>query len=77
MELAAKKMVDEYARTSHEFANMRRNSRGMNDNNNGINLNDANDTVFGSTFSNINMKMNVDLSEYKEKMKRYYDNAHC
>jgi hypothetical protein len=45
--------------------------------NNGINLNDANDTVFGSTFSNINMKINVDLSEYKEKMKRYYENPRC
>lgn len=87
LELTAKKIVDECARTSHEFANIRRNSRGINgnknDNNNnnnsdgniGMNSNNANDTIFGSTFSN--MKMNVDLSEYKEKMKRYYDNPHC
>ena len=88
LELTAKKIVDECARTSHEFANIRRNSRGINgnknDNNNnnsdgniGMNSNNANDTIFGSTFSNINMKINVDLSEYKEKMKRYYDNPHC
>jgi hypothetical protein len=84
LELTAKKIVDECARTSHEFANMRRNSRGTNGNNNGnnnsdgnigANSNNANDTIFGSTFSN--MKINVDLSEYKEKMKRYYDNPHC
>jgi hypothetical protein len=62
---------------------MRRNSRGITDNNNNINSNNSNnancdnDTVFGSTFSNINMKINVDLSEYKEKMKRYYDSTHC
>jgi small GTP-binding protein len=74
LELTAKKIVDECARTSHEFANIR---RGIN-NDNHINSsieNNANDTIFGSTFSN--MKMNVDLSEYKEKMKRYYDNPHC
>ena len=84
LELTAKKIVDECARTSHEFANMRRNIRGTNGNNNGnnnsdgnigTNSNNANDTIFGSTFSN--MKINVDLSEYKEKMKRYYDNPHC
>ena len=77
LELTAKKIVDECARTSHEFANMRRNIRGIN-NDNHINSsieNNANDTIFGSTFSN--MKINVDISEYKEKMKRYYDNPHC
>jgi small GTP-binding protein len=83
LELTAKKIVDEYARTSHEFANMRRNSRGMNGNkNDNINSdssmgNNTNDTIFGSTFSNINMKINIDISEYKEKMKRYYENPHC
>jgi small GTP-binding protein len=95
LELTAKKIVDECARRSHEFANTRRNSRGITDNNNGINgnigmngnngmnsnnsnnANGDNDTVFGSTFSNINMKINVDLSEYKEKMKRYYENPRC
>ena len=89
LELNAKKIVDECARRSHEFANMNRNSRGINNsinsnnsnNANGNNSNNANgnnnDTIFGSTFSNINMKINVDLSEYKEKMKRYYDSTHC
>ena len=87
LELTAKKIVDECARRSHEFANTRRNSRGITDNNNGINngmnlnnginSNNANDSIFGSTFSNMNMKINVDLSEYKEKMKRYYENPRC
>jgi 50S ribosomal subunit-associated GTPase HflX len=81
LELTAKKIVDECARTSHEFANMNRNSRGinngMNNDTNSNNANGDNDTIFGSTFSNINMKINVDLSEYKEKMKRYYENPRC
>ena len=84
LELNAKKIVDECARISHEFAanNTNRNSRGMNNETNGntnsnSDGNAANDTIFGSTFSNINMKINVDLSEYKEKMKRYYENPHC
>jgi hypothetical protein len=91
LELNAKKIVDEAARRSHEFAaNMHRNNRGTNNrtNSNGDNSdnsdngdngdgNNANDTTFGSTFSNINMKINVDLSEYKEKMKRYYENPRC
>jgi small GTP-binding protein len=80
LELTAKKIVDEYARTSHEFANMRRNSRGITggssvDSNSNIE-NNSNDTIFGSAFSNINMSI-VDLSEYREKMKRYYENPHC
>jgi hypothetical protein len=62
---------------------MHRNNRGTNSNgDNGDNSdngdsNNVNDTTFGSTFSNINMKINVDLSEYKEKMKRYYENPRC
>lgn len=80
LELTAKKIVDEYARTSHEFANMRRNSRGITggssvDSNSNIE-NNSNDTIFGSAFSNINMSI-VDLSEYREKMKRYYENPRC
>jgi len=84
LELNAKKIVDESARRSHEFAanNTNRNSRGTNNGTNGntnsnSDDNTANDTIFGSTFSNINMKINLDLSEYKEKMKRYYENPHC
>lgn len=73
LELTAKRIVDEYARTSHEYANMRQNNTN---NTNHSNIgNDANDTIFGSTFSN--MKINVDLSEYKKKMKNYYENSHC
>jgi small GTP-binding protein len=84
LELTAKKIVDDCARRSHEFANMNRNSRGINNgmnndtnSNNSNNANGDSDTIFGSTFSNINMKINVDLSEYKEKMKRYYENPRC
>jgi small GTP-binding protein len=76
LELAAKKLVDECARKSHEFANARQNNRGINNNNSESSIrNTGNDTIFGSTFSN--MKINVDLSEYKQKMKRYYENPHC
>jgi small GTP-binding protein len=83
LELNAKKIVDESARRSHEFAtNMHLNNRNRGINNRVNNSNgdsnighNSNDTIFGSTFSN--MKINVDLSEYKEKMKRYYENPHC
>jgi len=77
LELTAKKIVDDCARTSHEFANMHRNNREMNNHNhNNSNIeNNANDTIFGSTFSN--MKMNVDISEYRDKMKNYYENSRC
>ena len=78
LELNAKKIVDEAARRSHEFAaNMHRNNRGTNSNGDNGDSNNVNDTTFCSTFSNINMKINVDLSEYKEKMKRYYENPRC
>ncbi len=82
LELTAKKIVDEYARESHELANARRSGRVINNNNTGdvnnnigMNSNDANDTIFGSTFSN--MKINVDLLEYREKMTTYYKNSRC
>ena len=79
LEHSAKKIVDEFARTSHDFANMHRNNREMNNhnnNNNNSNIgNRDNDTIFGSTFSN--MKMNVDISEYRDKMKNYYENSRC
>ena len=78
LEYSAKKIVDEFARTSHEFANMHRNNREMNNHNNNNNSNIGNgdnDTIFGSTFSN--MKMNVDISEYRDKMKNYYENSRC
>lgn len=86
LDIVAKKIVDEVSRTSHEFSNMRRNIRGTNSNNdnygnnksNNIDSNienDENDTIFGSTFSN--MKINVDLLEYRDKMKKYYENSYC
>jgi small GTP-binding protein len=75
LELAAKKIVDEHARTSHEFANMRRNGRATNNGTNSNTRNNDSDTIFGSTFSDMNM--NVDLAEYREKMKAYYENSRC
>ena len=77
LDIVAKKIVDEISHTSHEFANMRRNIRGTNNSNsNNSNIeNDENDTIFGSTFSN--MKINVDLLEYRDKMKKYYENSYC
>ena len=77
LELTAKKIVDEYARTSHEFANMRRNSRGGGSGSDSNIENNANDTIFGSGFSNINMNIGINLSEYRDKMKKYYENSRC
>ena len=76
LESTAKKIVDECARESHEFANMRRNIRGGGASDSNINKN-ANDTIFGSAFSNINMNIGIDLSEYRHKMKRYYYDPCC
>ena len=83
LERGAKKIIDERARISHDKATNMHGNNGNNGNNRGVNngnsniQNKENDTIFGSTFSNINMKINIDLSEYKEKMKRYYENPHC
>lgn len=74
LEVTAKKIVDEYARESHE-ANARRSGRMTNNGMNSNTENSSNDTIFGSTFSN--MKINVDLVEYREKMKTYYENSRC
>ena len=74
LELTAKKIVDEYARESHE-ANARGSGRITNNCMNSNTENGNNDTIFGSTF--LNMKMNVDLAEYREKMKTYYENSRC
>jgi Ras-related protein Rab-5C len=76
IEAVARKIIDEHARESHDnVASMRRNGNHSNHNSDGNIQNKENDTIFGSTFSNI--KMNIDLSQYKEKMKRYYENPHC
>jgi small GTP-binding protein len=79
LESTAKKIVDEYARESHEFANMRRNIRGVGGGSaSDSNIkNNVNDTIFGSAFSNINMNIGIDLSEYRDNMKRYYENSRC
>lgn len=77
LDLTAKKIVDECARESHEFANARRSGR-VTSNTNNVNSNVENcdnDTIFGSTFSN--MKINLDILEYREKMKNYYENSRC
>jgi small GTP-binding protein len=64
LDATVKKYIDENAQASHEHRNKFNNS-----NNNNSNIeNSSNDTIFGSTFSN--MKINFGLSEYKEKMKR-------
>ena len=70
LEQTAKKIVDECARTSHEIGIVHGNS------NTSSNIdNEANGTIFGSAFSN--MKMKVDLREYRESVKKYYENSRC
>lgn len=77
LEQTAKKIVDECARTSHEVANTRRvtNDGTVHGNSNSNIDNEANGTIFGSAFSN--MKMKVDLQEYRESVKKYYENSRC
>ena len=65
LDVIVKKYIDENAHASHEYRNKFNTSN--NDNNSNIE-NSSNDTIFGSTFSN--MKINFGLSEYKEKMKK-------
>ena len=63
LDVTVKKYIDENARASHDYRNK------FNKSNNNSNIeNSSNDTIFGSTFSN--MKINFGLSEYKEKMKK-------
>jgi len=63
LDVTVKKYIDENARASHDHRNK------FNKSNNNSNIeNSSNDTIFGSTFSN--MKINFGLSEYKEKMKK-------
>lgn len=72
LEVVARKIVEECAtatiiRVNLDAANA--NNRNSNNNNN------KNDTIFGSKFSNMNM--NINFSEYGDKMKKYYDGVHC
>jgi len=73
LEIVARNLVEERA-TIHANAFANANSINGNANNNNSNSNNnKNDTIFGSRFSNIN----INLSEYGDKMKNYYDGAHC
>jgi hypothetical protein len=64
LNVTVKKYIDEHARESHEHLDKFNN----NSNNNSSIQNSSNDTIFGYTFSN--MKINIGLSDYKEKMKK-------
>jgi small GTP-binding protein len=85
VEITAKKIIDEHACASHEYANIRRrNNRGNSSNssndananaNTNTDANAENDTIFGSTFSNMDMK--IRFSEYRDKVKKYYEYSHC
>ena len=79
LDITAKKIVDECALSSHDHDNaMRRNSRGnSHGNGHGNNniQNNENDTIFGSTFSNL--KINTGFEEYRGKMKKYYEKSSC
>jgi Ras-related protein Rab-5C len=68
LEVVAKKIAEERATHIHLHANS--NSNAGNNSNIGDN---KNDTIFGSKFSNIN----INISEYGDKMKKYYDDARC
>jgi Ras-related protein Rab-5C len=68
LEVTARKIVEERATRTNTNANA---SPNISNNSN----NNKNDTIFGSRFSNINMSIN--FSEYGDKVKKYYDGAHC
>jgi small GTP-binding protein len=68
LEVAARKIVEERAKSTNTNVNA---SPNISNNSN----NNKNDTIFGSRFSNINMSIN--FSEYGDKVKKYYDGAHC
>jgi small GTP-binding protein len=81
LEQTAKKIVDECARrvtndeNVHCGSNNGNNSHSNNNNSHSNIENEANGTIFGSAFSN--MKINVDLQEYRESVKKYYENSRC
>ena len=76
LEVAARKIVEERATSTNTNVNASPNNINGNSNNNNSNSNNnKNDTIFGYKFSNMNM--NINLSEYGDKMKKYYDGAHC
>lgn len=77
LEVVATKIVEE--RATHMQLHANTNSNGDNVGNVGNNSNirdigeNKKDTIFGSKFSN----MNINISEYGDKMKKYYDATHC
>jgi Ras-related protein Rab-5C len=77
LEVVATKIVEE--RATHMQLHANTNSNGGNVGNVGNNSNirdigeNKKDTIFGSKFSN----MNINISEYGDKVKKYYDATHC
>ncbi len=77
LEVVATKIVEE--RATHMQLHANTNSNGDNVGNVGNNSNirdigeNKKDTIFGSKFSN----MNINISEYGDKVKKYYDATHC
>ena len=68
IKIVAKKIIEE--RATHIQLHANSNSNVGNNSNIGDN---KNDTIFGSKFSNIN----INILEYRDKMKKYYDDTHC
>jgi len=73
LEVTARKIVEE-RKIAMNATNNNTNMSPLN-NNNSNNKNNKSDTIFGSKFSNMNF--NINLSEYGDKMKKYYDGVHC
>lgn len=74
LEVVAKKIVEERATHMHLHANSNSNGGNVGNNSNIRDIGEnKNDTIFGSKFSN----MNINISEYGDKMKKYYDATHC
>ena len=69
LEVVARKIVEERALATSMRVNLDASANANNRNSN--NNNNKNDTIFGLKFSSIN------FSEYGDKMKKYYDGAHC
>ena len=75
LEVVANKIVEERAMHINIYGNSNSNGGNVVINNSNICDTDKNknDTIFGSKFSN----MNINISEYGDKMKKYYDATHC
>jgi len=74
LEVVANKIVEERAMHINIYANSNSNGGNVGNNSNIRDIGEnKNDTIFGSKFSN----MNINISEYGDKVKKYYDNAHC